>query len=85
MVWNVTSTPAAFLASDANAYDSSTPVDAADSGWLAQTNLIGVPGGMPAPHSPAPLPALAQVVSPPGLTFQPCAFSVATALLGLYG
>src|ERR1700684_2489584 len=77
--------PAAAFPSDASASDSSAPTDETDSGWLAQTNLNGVPAGIPAPHSPAPVPGLTHVDWPFGTTFQPLAFSSDTALAGLYG
>src|ERR1700719_2661350 len=38
---------------------------------------------MPAPHSPAPVPGLEQVLTPPGLTLQPSRCSSATAAVGL--
>src|ERR1700691_5574915 len=79
------SIPAACLASEAITSDSSAPVVETDSGWFAQTNAIGVPAGMPAPHSFAAVPGLLQVVFPPGTTFQPWALRIATALAGLYG
>jgi hypothetical protein len=40
---------------------------------------------MPAPHSPAPDPGFVHVVVPPGTTFQPLAFNVAAAVVGLKG
>ena len=52
---------------------------------MAQTNAIGVPAGMPAPHSFAAVPGLAHVVRPPGTTFQPWALRIETAFAGLYG
>src|SRR5436309_347919 len=79
------SIPADFLACEATTSDSSAPVVATDSGWLAHTNEIGVPAGIPAPHSPDPDPGFWQVVVPPGTTFQPWAFSTDTALDGLNG
>ena len=44
-----------------------------------------VPAGMPAPHSPAPVPALAQVSVPLGTMFQPLFFSSVSAEVGLNG
>ena len=44
-----------------------------------------VPAGMPAPHSPAPVPGLAQVSVPFGTTVQPFAFSRDEAAAGLNG
>src|SRR5580658_8666331 len=79
------SIPASCLASDATTSDSSAPVVETDSGWLAQTNAIGVPAGMPVPHSVAAVPGLTHVVRPPGTTFQPWAVSIETAFAGLYG
>ena len=40
---------------------------------------------MPAPQSPGPVPACAQVSVPFGTTFQPCAFSTLTAVDTLNG
>ena len=51
LVWSVIVDPGGLLGLEANASDSSTPVVETDSGWFAQTNLIGVPAGIPAPHS----------------------------------
>src|SRR5262245_54471214 len=79
------SIPAAAFASDASASDSSAPVDDTDSGWLAQTNLNGVPAGIPAPHSLDAVPGFTHVDCPFGTTFQPWALSSDTALDGLYG
>ena len=44
-----------------------------------------VPAGMPAPHSPAPVPGLAQVSVPFGTTLQPLAFSSGRGTAGLNG
>ena len=40
---------------------------------------ILVPAGMPAPHSPAPVPGFAHVSVPFGTTFQPFAFRMLIA------
>ena len=61
--------------------------------WLVTTaplpylseKLSPVPAGMPAPQSLAPVPALTQVVTPLGLTFQPWLDSSLTAVLGENG
>src|SRR5580704_16691416 len=79
------SIPAALLASEATTSASSAPVVETASGWLAHTNAIGVPAGMPAPHSLAAVPGLLHVVRPPGTTFQPWPFRIVTALPGLNG
>ena len=44
-----------------------------------------VPAGIPAPHSPGPVPGFAQVLVPPGTTFQPWDFSRLPAALTLNG
>src|SRR5579862_8487598 len=44
-----------------------------------------VPAGMPAPQSPAAVPALAHTSVPPGLTVQPLAFRMLTAAETLNG
>src|ERR1700761_7616327 len=43
------------------------------------------PAAIPAPHCVGPVPALWQVDTPFGMTFQPCAFSSETAADGEYG
>ena len=48
-------------------------------------NSSGWPALMPAPHSPAGVPGLAHVVTPPGTIFQPCAASRALAAGTLNG
>ena len=40
---------------------------------------------MPLPQSPCAVPGFAHVVTPPGTTFQPLAFSSAAEFFGLYG
>jgi hypothetical protein len=48
-------------------------------------SLSGVPLGMPAPQSVAPLPGRTHVDVPFGATFQPWSFSRAVAPATLYG
>src|SRR5580704_16314735 len=79
------SIPADWRAWEASTSDSRAPVVETDSGWLAHTNAIGVPAGMPAPHSFDAVPGLMHVVRPPGTTFQPWALRMPTAVVGLYG
>src|ERR1700721_5549 len=65
------SMPAAF-ASEAR---SSTCDGIGGGGVEIKLNASLVPAGIPAPHSPEPVPGLAQVSVPFGVTVQPFAFS----------
>src|ERR1700722_11711146 len=77
------SMPAAF-ASEAR---SSTCDGIGGGGVLIKVKASLAPAGVPAPHSPDPLPALAQVSVPFGVTVQPLAFSklIASDTLNGYG
>src|ERR1039457_1823977 len=48
-------------------------------------NASLVPAGMPAPQSPAAVPGFAQVLVPPGTTFQPLLFRMLAAVDTLKG
>src|SRR5580700_9253311 len=79
---SVTAMPT-FFASDAQSVSISPKY--AGSLMYSTLNASLVPAGMPLPHSPAPVPGLAQVLTPPATTFQPCDFSRLPAVVILNG